>query len=82
MASVTITIANADVPDVLAAMEATWRKDAVALFFAGDDTAYDALTPAQKGRTLILADLTVRTINWRREQAQKAIPPATAPVVT
>jgi hypothetical protein len=78
-----ITIPNADVPDVVAAIEQIWMADAVRLFFGGDSAAYDAATLAVRGQALVKAWLIVTTKNYRTElNKQAAVVPGVEPGVS
>ena len=72
MAQLVIDIPNAAVAEVLAAVEGTWKSDAVRIYFAGDAGAYAAATLAEKGQALIKAMLRMTTLNQRRSQAEAA----------
>ena len=65
-----IDIPNADASDALAAMEKVWLSDTIKRI---GQAAYDALTGPRKARELIITEIRVRTRNYRREQAERAI---------
>lgn len=68
-----ITIANADAADGLAALEQQFRAPAINFFFAGDPAGYDALTGPQKARECLKAAIRILTRNYRRVQAEQAV---------
>lgn len=73
MATVSVDINNADVPEVLAAVEEQYRSHAINLFFSGNPATYDALSAQNKGKALLAAFLRVTTRNYRRRLAQEAV---------
>ena len=73
MPNFTITIAAADVADALTALEQRWKPDAIVLFFAGDKDAYEAATPAQRGKACLASSVRVAVRNLRRTQAEQGI---------
>jgi hypothetical protein len=82
MASLTVNVPNADVPDALAAIERIWANDAVRLFFGGDATAYAASTPTVRAKACVGAWITVMTKNYRTEINQGAAPIGTEPAIS
>lgn len=68
-----ITIANADAADGLAALEQQFRAPAINFFFAGDPAGYDALTGPQKARECLKAAIRILTRNYRRALAEQAV---------
>ncbi len=61
MANLTIRVPNADVPDVLAALEQQWSKEASRL-----NPLYSELTQAERAAACIGAYLRQSTRNYRR----------------
>jgi hypothetical protein len=82
MASVTVTIPNADVADVFAAYTQAYRDDAIRLFYANDAVAYNNDTAANRGAALLKASIVVTTRNYRTNQAVLAVQPGTEPSIT
>lgn len=82
MATLSLTIPNADVPDAMAAIEQVWKNDAVRLFFGNDQTAYGAATVTARAKALVAAWLVVSTKNYRTQRAQQAVQVGTEPVIT
>lgn len=68
-----ITIANVDAADGLAALEQQFRSQAINFFFSGDPTGYEALTGPQKARECLKAAIRILTRNYRRVQAEQAL---------
>ena len=68
-----IDVPNPDAPDVLAALEQSYRSDAINMFHSGSPAGYDALSGVNKARDCIRAFLRVTTRNYRRRLAQEAI---------
>ena len=71
MANITLTIPNADVAEVLAAVESRWKPDAVRIAHGGDTAAFEALAPAQRLRQCLAAMLRVYVRNERRSKAER-----------
>ncbi|MBK9019813.1 MAG: hypothetical protein IPL72_07340 [Sulfuritalea sp.] len=63
MANLTIRVPNADVPDVLAALEQQWSREASRL-----NPLYSDLTPAERASACIGAYLRQTTKNHRRSK--------------
>lgn len=63
MANLTIRVPNADVPDVLAALEQQWSKEASRI-----NPLYSDLTPAERASACIGAYLRQTTRNYRRSK--------------
>lgn len=63
MANLTIRVPNADVPDVLAALEQQWSKEASRI-----NPLYSDLTPAERASACIGAYLRQTTKNHRRSK--------------
>jgi len=61
MANLTIRVPNADVPDVLAALEQQWSREASRI-----NPLYSDLTPAERAAACIGAYLRQTTRNFRR----------------
>ena len=71
MAVLSVTVPNADMPEVLAAIEKRWKPEAIKLM--GDEAAYDALTGNQKMQANLRVILRTYVRNERRAAAEQAI---------
>jgi len=68
-----IDVPNPDAADVLAALEQSYRSDAINMFHSGSPVTYDALSGVNKARDCIRAFLRIQTRSYRRRLAQEAI---------
>ncbi len=82
MATVTITIPNSDVADVVAAMDQRFRDMAIAELFPDDAVSYDALAAGAKGKAIVQALLMRITREYRNQQALRALPAPVTPPIT
>ncbi len=74
MAAITVKVADGDMPDVIAGLEAVWRSTALSLFFANSDALYALTTPEQRAAALLAAAVSGHARNQRREMVEKQIP--------
>ena len=73
MAVVSITVNNADVPDVLTGLEAAYKDLAQRLYFAGDLNGYTNATSMQRGQALLKAVCFDAARRVRLQRARDAV---------